>query len=467
MSNRPLVWVLSTIRSREMPDRIRLCHLFVIVLFLAAAVSSNAQNINNPQIFTDPAFRLYVEEYMGVAHDAPFTRFETEQKTEPFQCADRNIKSLKGIEYFPNITGLHCSSNGISELNISQNRELRILDGRANNLTSLNVSHLTKLEKLIVADNSLSELDLTQNTLLITLDCVENQLIRLDLSNNPQLVEVHCNSNRLTELDATHCLALTTLICFKNQLMEINLSNNNLLRILFCYENQLRTVNLPPRGALVTLLAQKNRLEDVSSWVNINHPLERIDLRYNDLECGDREAIEDLRTNHGLGEPEFNNGDLIAGLSGFTLSDANGDGIPDIVVVPFDGTIRMITYQNNRLTPVTIGNLGEYAKHEDVLIADIDLDGLQDLLVASYPKSGDTRFEQISVVCGEKPGEFKEEVTFSTTRPSTFFPLRLGAIDFNRDGLKDIFLLDIAPREAILFLNRSENATSIPDWRLW
>lgn len=154
-------------------------------------------------------------------------------------------------------------------------------------------------------------------------------------------------------------------------------------------------------------------------------------------------------------------------VSGFTLSDANGDGIPDIVVVPFDGTIRMITYQSHRLTPVTIGNLGEYAKHEDVLIADIDRDGLPDLLVASYPKSGDTRFEQISVVCGEKPGEFKEEVTFFTTRPSTFFPLRLGAIDFNRDGLKDIFLLDIAPREAILFLNQSENATSIPDWRQW
>lgn len=154
-------------------------------------------------------------------------------------------------------------------------------------------------------------------------------------------------------------------------------------------------------------------------------------------------------------------------VSGFTFSDANGDGVPDIVVVPFDGTIRMITYQNGRLTPVTIGSLGENAKHEDVLTADIDQDGLLDLLVASHPKSGDDRYEQISVVCGEKPGEFKEEVTFQTTRLSTFFPLRLGTIDFNRDGLKDIFFLDMAAREAILFLNQSENATGILDWMQW
>lgn len=154
-------------------------------------------------------------------------------------------------------------------------------------------------------------------------------------------------------------------------------------------------------------------------------------------------------------------------VSGFTLSDATGDGIPDIVVVPFDGTIRMFSYQDQQLKQVTIGDLEDFAKHEDVLIADIDRDGMQDLLVVSHPKSGDNPYEQISVVCGENPGEFKEEVTFQTTRASTFFPLRLGSIDFNRDGLKDIFFLDIAVREAILFLNQSDSSTSIPDWSLW
>nr|HQH73860.1 hypothetical protein [bacterium] len=248
MSNRPSARIPAIHRSWEKPEWVIHRCLFVLVLFLAAVLPARAQNINNSLIFPDSAFRRYVEEYMGVPHDGEFTRHDTEQKTEPFLCPDRGIKNLKGIEYFPNITALDCTGNGISSLNVSQNREIRKLNCRANNLTSLNVANLSRLEELTVADNDLTELDVRNNPLLTTLDCLGNGLTRLDLSQNPLLKHVDCSSNLLAELNVTPCLALETLICSKNRLPSLNLENNRLLRMVFCQENQLRSLILPPRG---------------------------------------------------------------------------------------------------------------------------------------------------------------------------------------------------------------------------
>ncbi|HPO99872.1 MAG TPA: FG-GAP-like repeat-containing protein [bacterium] len=289
--------------------------LIGVALWLAATAPLAAQNINIPAYFPDAQFRAYVEQYMGVGPGGAFTPEDTALRTEPFRCADRNIATLKGIEFFPNITGLDCSSNPIATLNLSKNSALRFLNCRANRLTILNVSPLFYLEELNVADNELVSLNVSNNLLLTKLDCYGNNLTSLDLSNNSSLTVLDCGGNQLTELNVSRCLDLDTLHCVNNRLSSLNLENQRRLRVLICSENQLSTLSLPRQGELLTLLAQKNRLADIFPWLEIIHPFERVDIRYNDFDCDDREAILTFRKNRGLGDPIIIGNDVHKGLA--------------------------------------------------------------------------------------------------------------------------------------------------------
>ena len=61
---------------------------------------------------------------------------------------NKNISSLKGIEYFTSITYLNCGSTDLTSLDVSRNTELTTLECSNNQLTSLDVSKNTKLKEL-------------------------------------------------------------------------------------------------------------------------------------------------------------------------------------------------------------------------------------------------------------------------------------------------------------------------------
>ena len=60
--------------------------------------------------------------------------------------SEKEIKSLKGIEYFTALRTLNCSDNELTELDISGNTALDTLDCSYNELTALDVSKNTALE---------------------------------------------------------------------------------------------------------------------------------------------------------------------------------------------------------------------------------------------------------------------------------------------------------------------------------
>lgn len=64
--------------------------------------------------------------------------------------------SLKGIEFFPNLTKLICYDNELTELDVSKNKELKYLDCDRNQLTSLQVDNCTKLGLISCYDNKYS-----------------------------------------------------------------------------------------------------------------------------------------------------------------------------------------------------------------------------------------------------------------------------------------------------------------------
>ena len=77
------------------------------------------------------------------------------QNVTTLNVSGKSISSLKGIEYFTELTSLNCSNN------------------------------------------SLTSLDLSNNTKLLTLHCFNNQLTTLDLSENKSLKNVYCYGNKI------------------------------------------------------------------------------------------------------------------------------------------------------------------------------------------------------------------------------------------------------------------------------
>ena len=115
-----------------------------------------------------------------------------------------NISSLKGIEYFTNITYLNCCNNNLTLLDVSQNTKIVTLYCDSNQLKSLDVSKNTEIETLCCQQNQLTSLDVSTNTKLENFYCYENQLTSLDVSKNTKLSFLYCNSNNITSLNLTN-----------------------------------------------------------------------------------------------------------------------------------------------------------------------------------------------------------------------------------------------------------------------
>lgn len=193
--------------------------------------------------------------------ESPFPSEESESRWE----YDEPLRSLKGLEYFPNLEilvfeyhqvnsldirnntklrQLYCSSNNIGSLDVRRNTELRELTCSSCGLTGLDVSKNTKLFNLSCNDNQIPSLDVTKCPDLSSLALSTNQVATLDLSNNPKLEQLYCVNNQLTSLDVSNLPELFTINCEGNQLTSLDVSKNPKLEWLMCNRNKLTKLDL-------------------------------------------------------------------------------------------------------------------------------------------------------------------------------------------------------------------------------
>lgn len=108
---------------------------------------------------------------------------EYEWKDGRLICINWQFYDLQGDVTFkdlPELTDLVVGGGQLSNIDVSANSNLEILNCCSNKLTSLDVSHNEKLRYL---------------------DCSENQIKELDLSGNPYLEQIYCSGNLLQSLD--------------------------------------------------------------------------------------------------------------------------------------------------------------------------------------------------------------------------------------------------------------------------
>ncbi|MBL6874884.1 MAG: hypothetical protein ISR02_05345 [Flavobacteriales bacterium] len=154
------------------------------------------------------------------------------------------INDLTGIEEFINLTELKIENNNVTNLDLSQNNSLVLVDAENNNLVSINLVSNVSLSYLDCSNNQLNNLDISQNTSLATLWCGGNPLGSLDVNQNTLLTDLNCSYNLLTSLDLSQNTLLTNLYCAYNQLTNLNLSNNSQLARLECYDNMLSSLDM-------------------------------------------------------------------------------------------------------------------------------------------------------------------------------------------------------------------------------
>jgi hypothetical protein len=155
------------------------------------------------------------------------------------------IKSIEGIQYFINATGLSFSNDSLTTIpNISKLTNLQAINWNYNNLVALpELSSFKRLKSLVAHDNNLTSLP--------------------DISKNDSLTELNLNTNLLkTVPDLSNLVRLQKLSLHNNQFSKLTgVENLDSLQEFTCYNNQVG--NFPLLDQLVKIQsfdASKNQL---------------------------------------------------------------------------------------------------------------------------------------------------------------------------------------------------------------
>ena len=213
----------------------------------------------NETTFPDEYFRNWIlaKDY---GKDGVLTEEEIAGVTK-ITLTTNKIQSLKGIEYFTELTSLIVQLAPITEIDVSKFTKLTHLECAWTQITELDVSKNTELRELHCQDNLLTNLDISNNTALTTLSCNSNKLTSLDISNNSELTVLSCSYNQLTSLDVSKNTMLKRLICLHNKLASINVSGCTALESFRCSGNRLTELDVSGCSQLEELICMSNQIK--------------------------------------------------------------------------------------------------------------------------------------------------------------------------------------------------------------
>ena len=246
-------------RTRLVSALLTLAMVFTFLPFSAfAATDSYGPVYITDANVPDKTFREYLLKQFDKDGNGVLTPAERYAVTE-IDVNDKNITSLKGIEFFPNLKKLNCGHNRLTSLDVSKNTVLQELVCWENQLTSLDVSQNTALQELECFENKLTSLDVSQNPALQKLDCWDNRLTSLDVSKNTELTYLKCSYNRMTELDVSKNTELTYLDCGYNRLTELDVSQNTKLTELYFVSNKITSLQADNCTNLTVIFTGSNK----------------------------------------------------------------------------------------------------------------------------------------------------------------------------------------------------------------
>lgn len=231
--------------------------LSLFVLFAATAVWADVEI--NETTFPDENFRNWVLS-QSYGQDSVLTEEEIAGVTK-ISLTSKKYYSLKGIEYFTELTFLLVELARITEIDVSKLTKLTYLDCSLTQISKLDVSKNTALTELYCASNLLNTLDISNNSALTTLSCSSNKLTSLNVTNNSALEVLFCNDNQLTELDVSKNTAIQRVWCSDNELTKLEVQNLKNLESLKCIHNRLERIIVSDCPKLEEITCHNNQIK--------------------------------------------------------------------------------------------------------------------------------------------------------------------------------------------------------------
>ena len=241
--------------------------------------------INSTDI-PDDAFRTYIDENFDKINDDVIRAYETFDATT-LDIHGMGITSLKGIEAFPELRVLYCSSNSIKSLDLRSNTKLVDLSCTHNPLESIDLSANTLLREVSIVDTNLKTLDISKNVELGEVFIHDNpKLTDVTIGSKPRMEYLDIENNAIEDLDLTGCTNLEDVKCGNNGMTSVNIKGLNHLYVIDLRGNYLNSLDLTGCENITTLYLSNNLLKklDVSKTPSIrklycdNNRLESLNL---------------------------------------------------------------------------------------------------------------------------------------------------------------------------------------------
>lgn len=198
----------------------RLQILLAALVLLSTGCSKNEEttDITDILVITDDlcnkmddlVFMKYCYDNFDVNQDGKLSRNEA-NAVKVIKMFSKNsssqfyaLKSLKGIDSFPNLIELDCTGTSLESVNLSKNTKLEIIDIDETKITSIDVSKCTELKELGISGTKISQLNLTKNTKLEDLYAYNSGLTSIDVSKCPELKYLNLGRTKVTDLDISN-----------------------------------------------------------------------------------------------------------------------------------------------------------------------------------------------------------------------------------------------------------------------
>lgn len=155
----------------------------------------------------DKAFRNFLID-KGYAEKAGWHRLKPTAEgcaLTALECYEKGIRSLQGIEMFPQLEQVTCSDNPLTELNLNALPRLQRLYGLNLPLQSIAIDSCHHLQHIELSHTQLDTLNLAPFPELDFLFCIFSPLRNIDLSPCPKLKSLYIRGTQIREVDITSC----------------------------------------------------------------------------------------------------------------------------------------------------------------------------------------------------------------------------------------------------------------------
>ncbi|MEQ8418937.1 MAG: hypothetical protein RIB64_02955 [Arenibacter algicola] len=162
------------------------------------------------------------------------------------------------LSYNTLLDTLVLAGNYISNIDISNNPNLVLLDAQSNQLSAINgLSKAVHLKELNLSFNELEEFSIENETLEI-LKISNNVLHSFDVKGSINLKNILLTTNELTSVDFSKNILLETLLISDNNIQNIDLEHNTSLTHLYISSNSLTDLDVVNNQELVDLKVDRN-----------------------------------------------------------------------------------------------------------------------------------------------------------------------------------------------------------------